>query len=161
MCEFHRTVTLGAYVPIMTRYQSRVVLLALLTTLFAGLFTASPAQAAPVAPSAVAQATCGDTSGFDVVALSALPTEATDTFDLIQQGGPFPYKQDGTVFSNREGLLPACPSGYYHEYTVVTPGGSTRGTRRIITGEGGEYFYTGDHYASFQLIDLTASRPRG
>jgi ribonuclease T1 len=142
----------------MTRYQSRVsaVLLALLTTLFAGLLTASPAQAVPVSPVAVAQASCGDTSGFDVVALSALPPQATDTYDLIQQGGPYPYKQDGTVFSNREGLLPSCSSGYYHEYTVVTPGSSTRGTRRIITGDGGEYFYTGDHYASFQLIDVNA-----
>ncbi|MFD2421267.1 ribonuclease domain-containing protein [Amycolatopsis pigmentata] len=142
----------------MTRYQSRVaaVLLALLTTLFAGLLTASPAQSAPASPVAVAQASCGDTSGFDVVALSALPPQATDTYDLIQQGGPYPYKQDGTVFSNREGLLPSCSSGYYHEYTVVTPGSSTRGTRRIITGDGGEYFYTGDHYASFQLIDVNA-----
>lgn len=142
----------------MTRYQSRAsaVLLALFTTLFAGLFTASSAQAAPVTPVAVAQAACGDTSGFAVVALSALPPQATDTYDLIQQGGPFPYKQDGTVFSNREGLLPACRSGYYHEYTVVTPGSSTRGTRRIVTGDGGEYFYTGDHYASFRLIDVGA-----
>lgn len=142
----------------MTRYRFRLsaVLLALLTTLFAGPLAASPAQAAPVSPVAVAQASCGDTSGFDMVALSALPPEATDTYDLIQQDGPYPYSQDGTVFSNREGLLPSCSSGYYHEYTVVTPGSSTRGTRRIITGDGGEYFYTGDHYASFQLIDVNA-----
>jgi ribonuclease T1 len=142
----------------MTRYRSRTsaVLLALLTALFAGLFTAAPAQAVPVTQAAVAQAACGDTSDFGVVALSALPPQATDTYDLIQQGGPYPYKQDGTVFANREGLLPACPSGYYHEYTVVTPGSSTRGTRRIVTGDDGEYFYTGDHYASFRLIDVGA-----
>ena len=60
------------------------------------------------------------------------------------------------MFGNREGLLPACASGYYHEYTVVTPGSSTRGTRRIITGQAGEYFSTSDHYAGFQLIDVSA-----
>jgi ribonuclease T1 len=142
----------------MANKQSRVVaaLLALLVTLFTGLGIAAPAQAAVATPAAVAQATCGDTSDFTIVALSSLPSQATDTYELIQPGGPYPYSQDGTVFQNREGLLPACSSGYYHEYTVVTPGSSTRGTRRIITGEGGEYFYTGDHYASFELIDVTS-----
>ncbi|HJQ46398.1 MAG TPA: ribonuclease [Amycolatopsis sp.] len=135
--------------------RARVVtgLLALLITLFGGSMVAVPAQSAPLA---VAQAECGDTSAFQVVALSALPAQATDTYDLIQQGGPYPYSQDGTVFGNREGLLPACASGYYHEYTVVTPGSSTRGMRRIITGQAGEYFSTSDHYASFQLIDVSA-----
>lgn len=141
----------------MTSYRSRAaaVLLTLLAALFTGLGVAGPAQAqAPATP--VAQARCGDTAGFTVVALSSLPPQATDTYHLIRQGGPYPYKQDGTVFTNREGLLPSCASGYYHEYTVVTPGSPTRGTRRIITGKGGEYFYTGDHYASFQLIDVTS-----
>ncbi|KAA9152040.1 ribonuclease [Amycolatopsis acidicola] len=132
-------------------------LLALLVTLLTGFGVAAPAQAAPtVATSVAAQPDCGDTSSYTVVKLSALPAEATDTYNLIQQGGPYPYDQDGTVFSNREGLLPACASGYYHEYTVVTPGSDTRGTRRIVTGSGGEYFYTGDHYESFQLIDVNS-----
>ncbi|HVV13799.1 ribonuclease domain-containing protein [Amycolatopsis sp.] len=132
-------------------------LLALLVTLLTGFGVAAPAQAsAAIAPSVAAQADCGDTSSYTVVALSSLPAQATDTYNLIQQGGPYPYDQDGTVFQNREGLLPACSTGYYHEYTVVTPGSSTRGTRRIITGEGGEYFYTGDHYESFQLIDVNS-----
>jgi ribonuclease T1 len=140
----------------MTNTKSRLTgLLVLLVTLFTGLGLATPAQAAPVAPAAVAQASCGDTAGFTVVALGSLPSQATDTYDLIQQGGPYPYSQDGTVFQNREGLLPACSSGYYHEYTVATPGSSDRGARRIIAGSGGEYFYTGDHYASFQLIDVS------
>jgi ribonuclease T1 len=141
----------------MTRYNSRAaaVLLALLATLFTGLGLAMPSQAAPAAP-AVAQPSCGDTSGYREVALSSLPAQATDTYRLIRKGGPYPYQQDGTVFGNREGLLPSCSSGYYHEYTVITPGASTRGTRRIITGGRGEYFYTGDHYASFQLIDVSS-----
>jgi len=84
-----------------------------------------------------------------------LPSQAHDTLDLIEQGGPYPYSQDGTVFDNREGVLPSEPSGYYHEYTVITPGSSTRGARRIVTGEETqEDYYTSDHYATFDLIDF-------
>ncbi|WP_236794127.1 ribonuclease domain-containing protein [Amycolatopsis sp. GM8] len=142
----------------MTNKRSRLLsgLFALLVTLFAGFGVAAPAQAAVASPAAVTQAECGDTSGFTVDALSSLPPEATDTYDLIQQGGPYPYKQDGTVFSNREGLLPDCASGYYHEYTVETPGSPDRGARRIIAGSGGEYFYTSDHYESFDLVDTNS-----
>jgi ribonuclease T1 len=113
----------------------------------------SPSVAAPVAG---IQAACGDTSAFTRVNLSALPAQATDTVNLIKKGGPYPYSQDGAVFGNREKLLPLCPSGYYHEYTVKTPGSSTRGARRIITGNAGEYFYTADHYASFRLVNIGA-----
>ncbi|MFC6593571.1 ribonuclease domain-containing protein [Kitasatospora paranensis] len=90
------------------------------------------------------------------VCLSALPSQADHTLDLIDSDGPFPYAQDGVVFQNREGVLPAEPYGYYHEYTVVTPGSPTRGARRIITGEDyQEDYYTSDHYATFRLVDFT------
>ncbi|MEV4318385.1 ribonuclease domain-containing protein [Actinocrispum sp. NPDC049592] len=102
------------------------------------------------------QAACGTTSGFTKVNLSALPSQATDTVRLIQRGGPFPYRQDGQVFQNRERILPTCPASYYHEYTVKTPGSPDRGARRIITGSAGEYFYTADHYASFRLVNIRA-----
>lgn len=86
---------------------------------------------------------------------SDLSSQADDTLRLIDRGGPFPYSQDGTVFSNREGVLPSQSSGYYHEYTVKTPGSSTRGARRIVTGEESqEDYYTSDHYATFDLIDF-------
>jgi guanyl-specific ribonuclease Sa len=91
-------------------------------------------------------------TGAGEISVNALPKEARDTLQLIKKGGPFPYKQDNTVFSNREGLLPKQPSGYYHEYTVVTPGASNRGARRIVAGKTGEYYYTDDHYASFKRI---------
>ncbi|MFC9289402.1 ribonuclease domain-containing protein, partial [Streptomyces sp. NPDC057052] len=79
---------------------------------------------------------------------------AYTTLRLIDQGGPFPYSQDGSVFQNREGVLPSKSSGYYHEYTVKTPGSSTRGARRIVTGrQYEEDYYTADHYASFDLVD--------
>ncbi|MFG1620907.1 hypothetical protein [Kribbella sp. NPDC049227] len=35
-------------------------------------------------------------------ALSSLPSQASDTLELIYSGGPFPYPQDGTVFQNRK-----------------------------------------------------------
>jgi len=81
-----------------------------------------------------------------------LPPEARALLQLIKKGGPFAYAQDGTVFSNREGLLPARPRGFYHEYTVKTPGARDRGARRIIAGQNGEYYYTEDHYRSFKRI---------
>jgi guanyl-specific ribonuclease Sa len=121
-----------------------------------GLSTATFAatSATDTTATALASPPCGDTSSYDVVALPDLPPEASETEDLIASNGPFPYPQDGTVFENREGILPACASGYYHEYTVETPGSPDRGARRIVTGEGGEHFYTDDHYETFSLIDL-------
>ena len=90
--------------------------------------------------------------GLPVIYVDQLPREARTTLRLIEQGGPFPYAKDGVVFQNREGILPNRPRGYYHEYTVITPGENDRGARRIVTGEGGELYYTDDHYDSFKRI---------
>jgi ribonuclease T1 len=81
-----------------------------------------------------------------------LPVEARATLELIKAGGPFPYAQDGGVFSNRERLLSLKNRGYYREYTVRTPGVRDRGARRIVAGSGAEYYYTDDHYRSFKRI---------
>jgi ribonuclease T1 len=82
--------------------------------------------------------------------LSKLPPEAKTTLKLIDKGGPFPYPQkDGSIFSNREGLLPNKPRGYYREYTIPTPGANNRGARRFIVGNQGEIYYTENHYQSF------------
>ena len=101
------------------------------------------------------QARTTQTAGL--VALAALPQQAQTTHQLILKGGPFPFSKDGTVFGNRERLLPPKARGFYREYTVKTPGSRDRGARRIICG--GEpptqpeaCFYTDDHYASFKLI---------
>ena len=93
------------------------------------------------------------TSGLPTVTESALPGEARHTLALIRAGGPYPYSADDGVFSNREGILPSHPRGYYREYTVVTPGSDDRGARRIIDGEAGDRYYTDDHYASFRQIE--------
>jgi ribonuclease T1 len=92
-----------------------------------------------------------------VVALAQLPAEAQKTHRLIHSGGPFPYGKDGSVFANRERLLPAHARGYYREYTVPTPGAHDRGARRMICGglrltAPAACFYSGDHYASFGRI---------
>lgn len=121
--------------PRITRFGAAAAVLSAL--LVGGTVTATPAAAA-----------------VGSICYSDLPSQAYDTLELIEQGGPYPYSQDGTVFQNREGILPGQSSGYYHEYTVITPGSSTRGARRIVTGE--EYqedYYTADHYESFDLID--------
>lgn len=81
-----------------------------------------------------------------------LPIEALETIDLIEQGGPYPYGRDDSVFMNREGRLPQHERGYWREYTVPTPGESDRGARRIVAGRGGELYYTDDHYGSFVRV---------
>jgi len=86
------------------------------------------------------------------VGVRELPPEARATLALIKAGGPFPYAQDGRVFSNRENLLPPQERGYYREYTVGTPGVRDRGARRIVAGSGGEHYYSDDHYRSFKRI---------
>ncbi|WPH14083.1 ribonuclease domain-containing protein [Variovorax paradoxus] len=91
------------------------------------------------------------------IALSDLPVQGQRTYEAILSGGPFRYEKDGTVFGNRERLLPPARRGHYREYTVATPGSRDRGARRIVCG--GEQrttpeacWYTADHYASFRRI---------
>lgn len=91
--------------------------------------------------------------GLPVRPLSQLPPQAAEVWQLIQHGGPFLYRRDGTVFGNREGRLPQRQSGFYREYTVPTPGEPDRGARRLVTGGATELYYTGDHYVSFVVVD--------
>lgn len=94
------------------------------------------------------------------IAAAALPAEARATLALVKSGGPFPFAKDGSVFGNREKMLPPRERRHYREYTVKTPGARDRGARRIVAGMGttgdvrtsGEYYYTDDHYNSFRRI---------
>ncbi|WP_326700718.1 ribonuclease [Streptomyces sp. NBC_01754] len=147
------------------RIPPRITTLGGAAALLSVLFAAGPGPAAAVplpsvtasaavTASTVSPATTVSVTAVGSVCYSALPSQAHHTLDLIEAGGPFPYDQDGTVFQNREGILPSRSSGYYHEYTVVTPGSDTRGARRIVTGdEVREDYYTADHYESFDLVD--------
>jgi ribonuclease T1 len=91
-------------------------------------------------------------SDLPAIAVVDLPEPAGATLALIDRGGPFPYRQDGTVFGNLEGLLPPRDRGYYREYTIPTPGSDDRGARRFVVGAGGDVYYTDDHYASFHQV---------
>lgn len=94
--------------------------------------------------------------GLETISFAQLPIEAQRTIDLIRRGGPFPHEQDGRVFGNFERILPKQRRGYYHEFTVRTPGVRHRGARRIVTGgklpTPAEYYYTDDHYTTFKRI---------
>jgi ribonuclease T1 len=122
-----------------------VALLSVAGALVAGAVAHHPAPDRPAA-------TATPRSTLPPIAFADLPPQAKTTLGLIDQGGPFPYAKDGTVFSNLERLLPARPTGYYREYTVPTPGSDDRGTRRLVVGTDGDIYYTDDHYASFRQV---------
>lgn len=103
--------------------------------------SASPASAQKAPPAPIADMTVVE-----------LPKEAREALALIRKGGPYAYAKDGAEFRNREGKLPKQKRGYYREYTVKTPGERTRGARRLVTGKGGETYYTADHYNSFRQV---------
>lgn len=108
------------------------------------------------------------------IRVAELPQEARETLQLIRRGGPYPHDRDGVTFGNYEKLLPPAPRGHYREYTVMTPGVRHRGARRIVVGcerqraasaspssgalrlvqcrDGGEFYYTADHYRTFRRI---------
>ncbi|WP_327237076.1 ribonuclease [Streptomyces sp. NBC_01317] len=125
------------------RIPPRIAALGSVVALASTLLVGTAALTASAAPSAVGS-----------ICYGSLPSQARTTLSLIARGGPFPYSQDGAVFQNRERLLPLQASSYYHEYTVVTPGSSDRGARRIVTGKKvDEDYYTSNHYASFSLVN--------
>lgn len=96
---------------------------------------------------------CSDTKDEPQGLLSSEDAAIGEVLQAIDAGEELPYEEDGSTFQNREGLLPDQPLGYYREYTVVTPGSPDRGARRLVIGEGGETYYTDDHYESFVEID--------
>jgi ribonuclease T1 len=112
--------------------------------------TAAPASRTPSATrSAITPTPDGK---LPTIPFAQLPAQARETIELIDQGGPFPFDRDGITFGNRARLLPIQPEGYYREYTVITPGSSDRGARRIVAGQRGELYYTDDHYESFKRV---------
>ena len=107
---------------------------------------------ATVESTAASQAASQGVSGLPTVALTELPAEAQQTYELVMEGGPFPYRQDDQVFGNREGVLPPEEYGWYREYTIPTPGSPDRGAQRFVVGDDDVFFYTDDHYDSFSEV---------
>lgn len=133
----------------LTRFVPRVlgILLCALATLVTGCASGGGGKA-----ESSASAPSWAPHGMTTVRAERLPAEARRTLRLIDDGGPFPYAKDGSVFGNFEGELPKRRRGHYREYTVPTPGERDRGARRIVTGSGGETYYTDDHYTSFKAV---------
>ena len=128
-------------------------------TSFASRFAFTSLMLLALASGAQARESFGTKPGQpaqESIALAELPVQGQRTYNAILNGGPFKHDKDGTVFGNRERLLPSEQRGYYREYTVDTPGSRNRGARRIVCG--GEKtrpaacWYTADHYASFKRI---------
>ena len=112
-----------------------------------------PGQAASNTPAASG---AQERSALVTVTKAQLPKEAAETLGLIKAGGPFPFGEDGVLFRNSAVLLPQHPRGYYHAYTVRTPGSADRGQRRIVCGgprrQTGDCYYTDDYYVRFKRI---------
>ncbi len=138
----------------MRSFKPLIVLVVVLAAILWKHYTGVPAPAAVPATAATAASVPALPAA---PAADALPPEARDTLALIARGGPFPHAQDGAVFGNYEGLLPKQSRGYYHEYTVETPGARNRGARRIITGGTPPvvWYYSDDHYRSFRRLEMT------
>lgn len=113
--------------------------------------TIAAATGAQIAPFPGTDQPPSDWTG-STVSLDAVPAEVGSTLQLIADDGPYPYPQDGSTFQNREGMLPDHPSGFYHEFTVETPGSPDRGARRLVVGDDGAIYYTDDHYESFRFL---------
>lgn len=72
------------------------------------------------------------------------------TLERIKLGGRHPHPNDGTIFRNKENRLDfQSRRDYYTEYVHPTPTFLKVGPQRIVTGKGGEIYYTPDHYDTF------------
>ena len=58
----------------------------------------------------------------------------------------------GDRFGNYEGLLPDAGGRRWTECDIDTQGAGSRGAKRMVFSNDGLIYYTGDHYASFELL---------
>ena len=69
------------------------------------------------------------------------------------KGAPLPGYKGGSIFKNKDGVLPETPGVTYREWDVNPyTKGVDRGVERIVTGSDGSAFWTGDHYDTFLMF---------
>lgn len=78
--------------------------------------------------------------------------DLSKTLERIERNERLSFRNDGAAFANRENRLPRKPSGYYREWVHPTSSLPGPGPQRVVTGDGGEIFYTADHYKSFRRL---------
>lgn len=81
--------------------------------------------------------------------------------DLGWEGGSVEDYLEGAAiggdrFGNYEGILPEADGRAYTECDIDTDGYPSRGSRRLVFSNDGLYFYTSDHYESFDEVTITA-----
>lgn len=84
----------------------------------------------------------------------------TEAKELGWEGGSVEkYKEGaaigGDTFGNREGLLPEEDGRTYTECDLDTDGENSRGAKRLVFSNDGLYFYTEDHYETFDEVIVT------
>jgi guanyl-specific ribonuclease Sa len=119
-----------------------------------------PPQSSAAAPAVSTTSLPAEAEQGDKAKTAELPDGVQATLDRIARGESYPHRDDGTVFGNREGLLPAQPAGYYREFVHPTPGVRGPGARRLVVGRAGEVYYTRDHYRSFTRLDIAFHVPQ-
>ena len=79
--------------------------------------------------------------------------DVNTTLERVREGKKLEHRNDGAIFRNREGNLPAQRDrDYYREFVHHFKGAPFPGPQRVIVGKKGEVFYTGDHYAHFTKV---------
>lgn len=97
--------------------------------------------------------------GIIDTAAPGLRTQIGDVVDSTRTAGspPLGVRQGGLpgkpgVYGNKGGQLPQQPTGYYRESDVWPTTGGPLGTERLVVGNGGEAWYTPDHYGTFRSL---------
>lgn len=121
-----------------------------------GAATKKKAEAEPSSPAIIKNVTIKDQDGKVVYRGSI---DLQPTLDRIAAGKRLSFRNDGIVFQNREGRLPKKEPSFYHEWVHPTKDVGGPGPQRVVTGQGGEVYYTHDHYRTFQKIAV--AKPRG
>ncbi|RAJ29702.1 ribonuclease domain-containing protein [Pedobacter cryoconitis] len=98
---------------------------------------------------AVDSSSSTDADSEDNVKVAGVPQKAYTVAAYVAKNNKAPQGYvGGTVFKNREGLLPQGVA--YKEYDINPKvQGQNRGAERIIIGADGVRYYTGDHYKTF------------